>query len=262
MHCQCMQEVMRVNTWAAQHWSVQGRFPLVWERHGNDRRAWISLKRTSGQWLLSSGRLTAGCAGWLTITGVFAVCVWSIHLPALSPGSFALSTLSSLSHEAAASLTKAAQSPKVLRCTKQLKKRSFCDAKSNFQSHPEAKKGQRKTWWYNSWDKLTGEKLCWVSRGSSSTMIMSRDGTGMASVGLLKNNNKITEWFEPSLKVPAFVPLFSSSAITPWKAPCPPPTCEIPFSDGICLQGHSLNYTSDEESSTLRTVTKWNSFPS
>lgn len=87
-------------------------------------------------------------------------------------------------------------------------------------------------------------------------MIMSRDGTGMASVGLLKNNNKITEWFEPSLKVPAFVPLFSSSAITPWKAPCPPPTCEIPFSDGICLQGHSLNYTSDEESSTLRTVTK------
>lgn len=29
---------------------------------GNDRRAWLSLKRTSGQWVFSSGRLTAGCA--------------------------------------------------------------------------------------------------------------------------------------------------------------------------------------------------------
>lgn len=38
---------------------------------------------------------------------------------------------------------------------------------------------------------------------------MSRDGTGMASVGLLKNKNKTMEWPECSFKVPAFLSLFT-----------------------------------------------------
>lgn len=200
------------------------------------------------------------------LSGVFAACVESTHLPDLRPGSFALSPPVPWG---CSSCNKGCTAPKVLRCTKQLKKTSFCDVKScsygnrqfsessRSKERPEEKVVLKQPGW-TPWRKV----MLGLQREAAEQCPCQEMGQGWPRWDFWKTKIKMTDWFEPSFKVPALLSLFSSSAVTPWRAPRPPAPWETPFSDGICLQGHSLNHTSDEGASTSRTVTKWDSFPS